>query len=91
MWPFRRKEPSPDLIERIETLERGLRAIRLEWEETYDKVARMMGRIAKRQALAEKAAEDAPGSTIPGGVGLDPMSQAILARRRRGLLPNSNG
>jgi hypothetical protein len=90
MWPFRRKDPSPDLLERIDALERGHKRMRLEWEETYDKVARMMGRIAKRAKLDETR-EDAPGSTIPGGMGADPMSQAILARRRRGLLPNNGG
>lgn len=83
MWPFKPKPASPDLVERIETLERGLRSLRLDWDDTYEKIARMMGRIAKRQALAARAetAEDAPESSNGEGPVLDDFSQRVLAQR----------
>ena len=88
---FRRSEPSPDLDERLESLERSVKRLRLEWEDVYEKVARLMGRIAKRQALitqAEETAQDAPGPLERPALGLDPISQQVLARRRAGGVRN---
>lgn len=88
MWPFspkRAPDPSPALIERIETLERGLRGLRLDWDDTYEKLTRILGRITKRAALAEarreETAEDAPGSTNDEAPVLDDFSQRVLAAR----------
>ena len=88
MWPFRRKPASPDLLERIETLERGLRGLRLDWEDTYEKISRILSRISKRAALAAargaETPEDAPQSTNAEQPALDPFSEQVLALRRRG-------
>lgn len=80
----KRSEAPPDLDERLDALERSVKRLRLEWEDVYEKVARLMGRIAKRQALIEthESREDAPGSTIPAGGVADPITAAVLARRR---------
>lgn len=87
---FKRSEPSPDLDERLESLERQVKRLRLEWEDVYEKVARLMGRIAKRQALIQEAEtrEDAPGPPERAGLPLDPISQQVLARRRLGGVRN---
>jgi len=75
-------------VERIETLERAISGLRLEWSDTYEKIVRMMGRINKRAALVAAAAEtireDAPGSTEPAGVPTDPFSEQVRAIRRHG-------
>lgn len=98
MWPFRGRPASPDLIERIETLERASRSLRLEWEDTLEKLTRIIGRLSKRAALERQralaataegeTAEDAPGSPIGGPDGggheLDPFSQRVKALRRHG-------
>lgn len=85
MWPFKPKPASPDLRERIETLERLQRSQRIEWEDTLEKLTRIVGRISKRAALERAAAlaadgshEDAPGST---GTPIDDFSQRVLAQR----------
>lgn len=81
---FRRSEPSADLLDRLEQLERAVKALQLDWEQTYDKVHRLMARIARRQAILEAAEtrEDAPGSPIAGPAGVDRITQEVLARRR---------
>lgn len=86
--------PSPDPIGvRLAELEHQIRLLRLEWEETYDKVHRLLGKVSRRQAeLARR--EDAPGSTNDeaGGVrpGVTPGELLRAARAqhggRRGLL-----
>jgi hypothetical protein len=81
---FRQKPAYPDLEDRLELCERQLKAIRLEWEDTYERITRLMGRIAKRQALEARraeTAEDAPEDAIPEQRELDPFSQKILAQR----------
>lgn len=80
------KPDDPSLVERVETLERALKNLRLEWEETYDKLNHAVKRLQKRE-------RDAPGIEPPTEPGtdplkdLDPISQAIWARRRRVSAP----
>ena len=85
MWPFRRKPASPELIERIETLERGLRNLRIDWDDTYEKLTRILGRITKRDALARargaETPEDAPESTNGAPPVLDPFSEQVMQLR----------
>ena len=86
---------TPETI-RIDRLEHDVRMLRLEWEETYDKVHRLLGKVARRHGAmlaAEKAAdEDAPGPTNGQSVGVgpghpepraQPESSAHLASRFR--------
>lgn len=88
MWPFKRPAPPASVLERLDTLERGHKLLRMEWEETYDKVVRALGRINKRAALIaqaqEEVREDAPGSPAGGQVPSDPFSEQVRALRRRG-------
>lgn len=74
------------LEHRCEDLERHNKALRLEWEETYDKVRRSMSRISKRVAVdAKEAAEPlVDNQPVSDESGLDPISADIL-RRRAGL------
>lgn len=58
---FRKKPPSDGSLlkafeERLEHLERQMRSLSLEWENTWDKLQRIMGRLnarAKEQLLRE--------------------------------------
>jgi hypothetical protein len=80
---FAQNPPDSHLEERVESLERGLKGLRLEWEETYDRISRLMSRIAKRAAVAQaKEAEDDPGDANGEEPVLDPLSQKIMALRR---------
>lgn len=82
---LKRREPPTPLIERVETLERVIAQLRLEWEETYEKIARLMGRIAKRQAVLEEreSRQDAPESRELTGGG-DDLNERIRRSRRAG-------
>jgi CHASE3 domain sensor protein len=88
MWPFKQKPASPDHEERIETLERGFRSLKGEWLDHHEQMLRLMGRIAKRAAVAARAAQEAAevdsGSTNEGQPVLDAFSQQVKALRRHG-------
>jgi hypothetical protein len=81
------------LTERVETIERENKAIRLEWEDTYDKLRAVMQRVAKRAQRVEQLAPEEPGMPVvepenPDRFpGLTPrqaeVQQKIMARRAR--------
>ena len=61
---FKAKKSSPELEERVSTVERKLKDLELEWENAYDKIRHMMGRIAKRAAtVAQSEAPTEPQYT----------------------------
>ncbi len=84
-----------ELSEGVETLERSMKRIQLEWEDTYDKLRVLMQRIVKRAerieqehrsvAVEERAEGEVPET--PSGSSLSPRLQEIndriLARRNR--------
>lgn len=87
-----------DLSERLEKLERAFKALQFEWDDTYDKLRRAMGRIVKTHAKivesengeeaahAEVPARDIVGAT-PGGFLTQrqrQVQQMILKRRAGG-------
>lgn len=83
-----------DLEERCETLERAIKNIRAEWDDTYDKVRVSMARIVKRAAVVEASEEPrAPRQApleIPRNDGrmLSPHQREMqdeILRRRAGL------
>jgi len=88
-----------DLKSSVEALERSMKSISLEWEETYDKMKHLMARITKRAQTADREKND-DTSTAPdarrdengGPQALDPSpvlgthSRLQEMRRRRGLL-----
>ena len=91
MGLFAKKKAATPLEERIDqlrddcdTLLRHMKVIRLEWEETYDKIARLFGRIAKRTAIDNPP----PGPPLvpddPPDDGMDDISRAIHQRRQAG-------
>jgi len=73
-----------NLADAMVDLERDMRALKLESLETYDKIHRLFGRIAKRTAI-DNPAEPLPAE-LPAGPedGLDEISRAIHARRNKG-------
>jgi hypothetical protein len=68
-----------ELEEKAEKLERDIRSIALDWENTYDKMRHMMGRIAKRAEMMHQEAEER-GDLHPSEMGISPQEQLILSR-----------
>lgn len=54
-----------ELADRLETVERGFRSLKLEWEDTYDRLRHMAGRQRKRDARMEASA-DTETEELPG-------------------------
>jgi hypothetical protein len=92
MWPFTdfstvRKVNRHE--EALEKLEREMKAIRGEWDDSYDRLMKLVGRFTKRaQQIEQHEAETVTEQEIPTGSGtgtarLDPISQRILDRRQR--------
>jgi hypothetical protein len=81
-----------DLDERVNDFERQMKRLRLEWEDTYEMLRRLMQRIAKRSQRDEQSSPEPettspePETLPPGGPVLSPrhqtLQQKILARRR---------
>ena len=70
---------------RLSTLEAEQRNLKLEYLETYDKVNRMMARVAKRAALDNPKPPDPPEDPPDEFSAMDPISAEIHRRRARGM------
>lgn len=71
--------------ERIESLERDFKGMRLEWENTYDKLHSQVAKLNRRQRELDKAQDRAGATNELEGGGTTPSDfrDRILARRRR--------
>jgi len=72
------------LEERCDLLERQGKSLRLEWEETYDKVSHQMSRISRRVASSasqSKGLNELPLADSDTSSGPDPISRSIMLRR----------
>ncbi len=86
-----------ELDEVVDKQQRTIKALELDWEQTYDKMAHLMARITKRRAALaadqerEQAASQAPeqpnGIAAGGSLPLGTHSQMQAMRARHGLLP----
>src|SRR6516164_8619700 len=69
MWPFpakiHEKEPEKD----PRSIESRMRALELDWEDTYERIRKVLQRISKRAEFVEKAekrAEEDVENSLPG-------------------------
>lgn len=79
-----------ELEERIEKVQRDLRATVLEAEDLYEKARSALGRVVKRQQVtlgSPGPAESPPPDDRPPGI--DPISWAIQQRRKRRVGPTN--
>ena len=79
------------LRERVEKLQsqgddqqRAMRSLQLEWEETYDKIHRLFGRIAKRTAIDTPPLVPPEPTDPEYQTGIDSISAKIHQRRAAG-------
>ncbi len=56
MWPFKAQAGVSELRESVLTLERQLRALKLDQDDLFDRFSRLSGKIAKRDAREDTAA-----------------------------------
>jgi len=94
MWPFTKSQERPSaLLERLETLERQYRDLRVDWESMFDKFDGLLRRWNKRLRDAEKP--DLGGGGTPTPPPNRETIDAYLRAKRRGfdksLLHRSDG
>ena len=82
----RLQERLDELSEAQDKLGRHIRGLRLEWEETYDKIHRLFSRLAKRQAIDNPPSGPPMEQPGPDETGVDEISAKIHARRAAGKL-----
>jgi len=87
-----------ELTDKVEALDRTVKSLRLEWEESYDKLHHLMARVTKRALTAAREKDDDPQNG-PEGQGkengaagdvnpiLGTHGRLSAMRSRHGLLP----
>ncbi len=80
MW-WTKPAPAPDLTPRVEALERGLKALQIDWEVTYEKFRVLLARWNKR-------ARDEEARAQREGTGVSTAAAAIAAPRADGHVLN---
>src|SRR5258706_3553039 len=85
MWPFSSPASTSKLLERVETLERDMRNLRLDWETTYEKIRPLMARLAKRADSLSTPPEQGQAGETPEAQPPSPLSPqfAPLTPRQR--------
>jgi hypothetical protein len=97
MWWKKAPKMPPDVEERLLTLERQARELRLEWEFAHDKLVTLVARFNKRaeRIAASERPEEVENATPTGSqtesFAAHPMQQRILQRRSRLTGPQQVG
>ena len=76
--------------ERLDDHQRAMKLLKLEWEETYDKIHRLFGRIAKRTAIDAAPVVQPEGDADRQLDLIDEISAKIHARRASGHPPGNS-
>jgi hypothetical protein len=85
MWPFSAPTRDSKLLERLETLERDMRNLRLDWETTYEKIRTLMARLAKRaESLDNRAERETTGEEqISPEAAISPTFSKLTPRQKQ--------
>ncbi len=73
------------LTEQVSLLERSFRNLELDYLQTYDKVKRLMSRVAKRAAIDHQPDTNETPLIDDKFSHMDPISAEILRRRANGV------
>lgn len=71
-----RRRPDPDVLTRLETVERKLKALDVEWSEMFEKFSRLHMRLSKRDARASGSPQDERSGNGQGVV--NPLAARLL-------------
>lgn len=80
MGLFSRSKPNADLEERLHKVERDVRDLKLDWDMTFEKFAKLNARLAKRVKREEQSSEDDAQGTNGGKarVDINPLADRLL-------------
>jgi uncharacterized coiled-coil protein SlyX len=85
MFNFRAEKRLTELEERIAKVERASKDLEAEWSNAWDKLRRMMQRVAKRAEVAERGADPDAEHQLPLASGNEPTHGRMLNERQRQL------
>jgi hypothetical protein len=86
-WPWTRPQPTNQaLIERLEALERKIKALSTDWDETYEKFQRLNARMAQRWRRLSRAEDEAGDEDQPAAArnGADTPTNPLALELLRG-------
>ncbi len=63
VWPWTNRRQDSDLVKRVEVLERTIKGLELEWNNVFEKMAKLHARLSKRERRAFEDTENPP--TLP--------------------------
>lgn len=83
--PRDKDETSTPLSERVSDLERTIKSLRLEWDDTYEQLAKVSRKLAKRDK--REAEDETPNERVAPDIGGDMSREQLRAiARARGLM-----
>jgi len=86
MWFWKPSQPDlGQVLDRLARIESDTKLLRLEWQETYDKVSHLVGRLRKRDRDAANAGTP-PTGDVPPAAALGPTDQKVELWRRAALI-----
>lgn len=88
MWPFTKSAKKADrsteeLHDRLDTVERQVRSLMLEWESTYNKLRAVVARLNKREERERESEQPADVSNVNGASREAGLRTQLAPRIRR--------
>jgi uncharacterized coiled-coil protein SlyX len=83
MWPWTRSGPAEDNDARLTALASEVKALRLEWEDTYERLSRLLERLRKRDERAAKAEPAEEPDRAPAARAAHPKADLYRLLRER--------
>lgn len=77
-WPWTRHEPSNiEVIERLEAVERRIKALSTDWDQTYEQFQRLNAKLAQRWKRLQQAEQEASTENGEAGAPTSPDPSRI--------------
>lgn len=86
MWPFKAQVGISELREDLSTVQRQLKALKLDMDDLWDRFSRLSGKLAKRAAREDTPAEGAQlgeGADVDSASALSPTFSRLTPRQKQ--------
>ena len=86
MWPFKAQVGISELREDLSTVQRQLKALKLDMDDLWDRFNRLSGRLAKRAEREQTAATEEPAGgseAVSGELPLSPTFSRLTPRQKQ--------
>jgi len=86
VWPFKAQVGISELREELSTVQRQLKALKLDMDDLWDRFSRLSGKLAKRAAREDTAAgldQEGESAAAPAESALSPQFSRLTPRQRQ--------